>query len=241
MEFPRTATRWSKDPTEVPHYSDWKITLSTHNDEDEDDAEQDVVGADTTAMPTTTTGYVKFEEDDEKYYTNQHDEEELELDDVREIRDKITITTTSSIEVLSSRPSRPSPPSPPPVASSPTPEPTKEVTFYVHRCMLGPNSAYFTSLFLSSTNLETVVGTGAISASNLQAQHSHICFPASSSFSAAAFDLVVEAFEAVLEYCYGPTRYHADGYDNNAGGGLRWGIPARLTVLVRLFTHGDPV
>merc|ERR1719506_1521360 len=109
--------------------------------------------------------------------------------------DKITVTTTSNIEVLSSRPS-PSPLSPP--VASPQPEP-KAVTFHVHRCVLGPKSAYFTSLFLSTTNLETVVGTGAISDSNLQAQHSHISFP-SSSFSEAAFELGVVAFVCVVYF-----------------------------------------
>jgi hypothetical protein len=70
------------------------------------------------------------------------------------------------------------------------------VTFAVHRNILGPRSEYFTRIFLTSG--PTANTDGAFSES--RNQHSHINFPPA--LSNESFDLVVEAFESLLDFCY---------------------------------------
>lgn len=90
------------------------------------------------------------------------------------------------------------------------------VTFAVHRHMVGPQSTYFTKIFKSKEakvqlecdnknavssstgSLSTEVGVGAMS--RTKDQHTKIMFP--SNISDIAFELVVRAFEALLDYCY---------------------------------------
>jgi len=71
------------------------------------------------------------------------------------------------------------------------------VTFSVHRNILGPQSEYFNRIF-KSNNSDT--SSSVSSFTEARHQHSHINFP--SNISTKAYSLIVEAFEALLNYCY---------------------------------------
>ena len=72
----------------------------------------------------------------------------------------------------------------------------KSVTYAVHRNIIGPNSEYFTRVFLSSCS----DNGGGSSFSESQNQHSNIDFP--HTLSDKAFGFMIDAFELLLDDCY---------------------------------------
>jgi len=173
------ATYWTREPQQAPLYSDWKVSF---------------ISSASASNSTSNSSAMK--------YSNKHDNDTghtrstasmTAFDDGHTVDNCDTYVDDDGNENISS-------PSPslsisPSHASREEEEqqeqyPKKqEVSFAVHRNMIGPRSAYFTKSFLSRTSRDENNNCSSV-----------IHLP--STLSPKAFHSLLDTFEVLLDYCY---------------------------------------
>ena len=73
------------------------------------------------------------------------------------------------------------------------------VTFSVHRNILGLQSEYFKRIFKSNNNSDD---NASVTSTFTESRHQHSLIDFPSTISVKTFGIIVEAFEALLNYCY---------------------------------------
>eukprot|EP00751_Fragilariopsis_kerguelensis_P045933 CAMPEP_0170992962 /NCGR_PEP_ID=MMETSP0736-20130129/10051_1 /TAXON_ID=186038 /ORGANISM="Fragilariopsis kerguelensis, Strain L26-C5" /LENGTH=763 /DNA_ID=CAMNT_0011418511 /DNA_START=67 /DNA_END=2358 /DNA_ORIENTATION=+ len=173
------ATSWTREPQQATLYSDWKVSFTTaiastsksnkHND-------------------TTDTGSVSTAS-----LTAFDDGHTIDEGDNTDVYDECTERLISSTPLSSSSSSSSSHASHEEEEEQQQQHPKKqEVSYAVHRNMLGPRSAYFTKSFISAR----------ISPRNEDSSCAGSVIQLPSTLAPQAFRALVDAFEVLLDYCY---------------------------------------
>jgi len=175
------ATYWTKEPQQAPLYSDWKISFTT-----------------STSPSTSNSNSNSFAVN----YSNKLDNNETGSVSTVSMTDTVDDTDSDTVDDDDGNDGNESTISSSPSLSSHEEEeeeeeqPRKqEVSFAVHRNMIGPRSGYFTKAFLLRTSSRDDDNNN-----NNNCSSSVITLP--STVSSKAFHLLVDAFEVLLDYCY---------------------------------------
>jgi len=177
-----SGTYWARDPKQVPLYSDWTVSFTTSTstskslkDSNNSNKHQDndTESISTAAMTVYDDGHTVTDE--------SHTADDGDTDDDNDGNESIISKSPSSSS---------SSHGPQEEEEQQQQHPKKqEVSFAVHRNMIGPRSEYFTKSFLSRTLRDQNNNTSSV-----------IQLP--STLSTKAFHTLLDAFEVLLDYCY---------------------------------------